>query len=95
MLTLTIPVAEEAKPRKMQVQRGNGAKAVGGGDVVSGSVEQEGPDQRLIPAASAAGPIAPRPAPVITSPGGTSSRQEIAARAATKAATAVSRSPRV
>ena len=42
VLTLTIPVAEEAKPRKVQVQRGNGTKAVGGGDeVVPGSVEEQ------------------------------------------------------
>lgn len=43
VLTLTIPVAEEAKPRKIQVQRGNGTQAVGGGDdVVQGSVEAAG-----------------------------------------------------
>jgi len=34
VLTLTIPVAEEAKPRKIQVQHG-------GPELVSGSVEQE------------------------------------------------------
>lgn len=43
VLTLTIPVAEEAKPRKVQVQLGSGAKSLGGSDVVEGSVEDDAP----------------------------------------------------
>lgn len=40
VLRLTIPVAEEAKPRKVQVQRGGSDRAVGSGSVVPGSVEE-------------------------------------------------------
>lgn len=32
VLTLTIPVAEEAKPRRIEVQRGHGATEIGTGD---------------------------------------------------------------
>lgn len=39
VLTLTIPVAEEAKSRKVQVSRGSGVRSVTSGDVVEGEAE--------------------------------------------------------
>ena len=38
VLTLTIPVAEEAKPRKIQVAHSGGGKRLGGGDDVQGEI---------------------------------------------------------
>lgn len=39
VLTLTIPVAEEAKPRKVQVQRGSAPRLVG--DTIKGQVDKD------------------------------------------------------
>jgi HSP20 family protein len=43
VLTLTIPVAEEAKPRRIEIQRAGGATAIGarGDEATSGSASHE------------------------------------------------------